>query len=57
VLGKCPYLKKEECISVIETPTKVEPQEHNFRFWGKVEELEGKFLRVTTLADKLTIYF
>ena len=57
VLRKHPYLKKEWCISVIETPIKVEPQEHNrFRFWGKIEELEGKFLRVITLADKLTIH-
>lgn len=56
-LRKRSYLKKEWCISVIETPIKVEPQEHNrFIFWGKIEELEGKFLRVITLADKLTIH-
>ena len=37
VLRKRPYLKKEWCIRVIETPLKVEPQEHNrFRFWGLI---------------------
>jgi hypothetical protein len=47
ILHKRPYLRKEWCIRVIENPIKVEPQEDNrFRFWGKIEELEGKILRV-----------
>ena len=49
ILRKRPYLKKEWCIRVIKNPIKVEPQEKNrFRFWGKIEELEGKieFLRI-----------
>jgi len=30
----------------------VERQEHNrFRFWAKVEEFEGRILRVITLDD------
>ena len=57
VLRKRPYIKKEWCIKIIENPIKVEPQEKNrFRFWGEVEELEGKFLRVITLEDKETIH-
>lgn len=57
VLRKRPYLKKEWCIWVIESPFKVEPQENNrFRFWGKVEEWEEKILRVVTLEDKITIH-
>ena len=57
VLRKRPYLKKEWCIRIIESHLKVEPQENNrFRFWGKVEELEGKILRVVTLDDKITIH-
>ena len=57
VLRKRLYLKKEWCIRVIENPIKVEPQENNrFRFWGKINELEGKMLRVITLEDKLTIH-
>ncbi len=57
VLRKRPYLKKEWCIHVCENPLKVELQENNrFRFWGKVEELEGRILRVVTLIDKKTIH-
>jgi len=56
-LRKRPYLKKEWCIRVLEHPIKVESQEHNrFRFWGEIEELEGRFLRVITLEDKITIH-
>ena len=57
VLRKRPYLKKEWCIQVIENPIRVEPQENNrFRFWGEIEGLEGKILRVITLEDKITIH-
>jgi hypothetical protein len=57
ILRKKSYLKKEWCIQVVEHPIKVEPQEDNrFRFWGKIEELEGKILRVITLEDKITIH-
>lgn len=57
VLRKRPYLKKEWCIRVIENPIKIEPQENNrFRFWGKIDELEGKILRVVTLEDKISIH-
>jgi hypothetical protein len=57
VLRKRPYLKKEWCIRVIERPLKSEPQEQNrFRFWGVVEELHGRVLRVITLEDKKTIH-
>jgi hypothetical protein len=57
VLRKRPYLKKEWCVSVIENPLKVEPEELNrFRFWGAVSELEGRVLRAITLSDKKTIH-
>ena len=57
VLRKRPYLKKEWCIQVINNPLKVEPQEQNrFRFWGIIDELEGRILRVVTLEDKRTIH-
>ena len=56
VLRKRPYLTKEMCIRVIESPLRVEPQENNrFRFWAAVPELGGRYLRVITLADKRTI--
>jgi hypothetical protein len=57
VLRKRPYLKKEWCIRVCEKPSMIEPQEKNrFRFWGEIEELEGRVLRVITLEDKKTIH-
>lgn len=56
VLRKRPYLKKEWCIQVLENPLRVEEQEGNrYRFWGIIENLEGRVLRVVTLADKVTI--
>ena len=57
VLRKRPYLKREWCIRVCEKPIRVEAQENNrFHFWGEIEELDGRFLRVITLADKKTIH-
>ena len=57
VLRKRPYLQKEWCIRVIENPIRVESQEHNrYRFWGEIEEMEGRILRVVTLADRETIH-
>ena len=57
VLRKRPYLKKEWCQRVVKNPIRFEPQEHNrFRFWGEIEELGGRYLRVITLSDKKTIH-
>jgi hypothetical protein len=50
VLRKRPYIKKEWCVRVVENPISAEEQEGNrFRFWGIVEELGGRVLRVVTL--------
>jgi hypothetical protein len=57
VLRKRPYLKREWCIQVIESPLKIEVQEDDrVRFWGVVEELGGRILRVVTLGDRRTIH-
>jgi hypothetical protein len=57
VLRKRPYIRKEWCIRVVEDPVRVEQQEHNrWRFWGVIDELEGRVLRVVTLEDKRTIH-
>ncbi len=57
VLRKRPYIEKEWCIYVLENALRAEPQEHNrYRFWAAIPELEGRFLRVVTLEDKLTIH-
>jgi hypothetical protein len=52
VLRKRPYLKRDWCIKVLENPVKVEKQEKNrYRFWARIPELEGRYLRVVTLED------
>jgi hypothetical protein len=57
VLKKRPYLREEWCIRVLEHPIRSEPQEHNrYRFWGEIDGLEGRDLRVVTLDDKRTIH-
>ena len=57
VLRKRPYLKKEWCIRVLETPIRSEAQEKNrYRFWGEIVELKGRYLRVITLEDRVTIH-
>ena len=57
VMRKRPYLRKEWCVRVLENPIRVEPQEHNrYRFWGAIDELQGRDLRVITLSDKKTIH-
>ena len=57
VLRKRPYIKKEWCIFVLQNALHSEPQEHNrYRFWAAIPDLEGRFLRVVTLKDKLTIH-
>jgi len=57
VLRKRPYLTKEMCIRVVEFPLRSELQEPDrFRFWAKIPELGGRYLRVVTLGDKLTIH-
>jgi hypothetical protein len=57
VLRKRPYLRREWCARVLDAPIRSTPQEKNrHRFWGKVPELEDRYLRVVTLADKVTIH-
>ena len=57
VLAKRPYVTKDRCIRVVEAPLRFERQEANrFRFWRAIPELEGRFLRVITLEDKVTIH-
>ena len=56
VLPKRPYLRKDWCISVVERPVRWEPQGNSrFRFWAPIPELGGRYLRVITLAEKVTI--
>ena len=42
---------------MVKNPIRVEPQDENrFRFWGRIDELGGRVLRVITLEDKITIH-
>jgi len=57
VLRKRPYLRKDWCIYVLENAVHSEPQEQNrFRYWAPIPELDGRFLRVITLEDRMTIH-
>lgn len=57
VLRKRPYLQKKWCVHVLENAVHSEPQEQNrFRYWAAIPELGGRYLRVITLADRVTIH-
>lgn len=58
VLPKRPYLSEEICIKVIENHQRKEMQEdgERVRFWAKGDDLNGRYLRVITLADERTIH-
>ncbi|MDO8908252.1 MAG: hypothetical protein Q7W55_07105 [Pseudohongiella sp.] len=57
VLRKRPYLRKMWCEYVLEKPDYSEPQELNrHRFWRQIPELDGRYLRVVTLEDKVTVH-
>ena len=58
VLTKRPYLTKDLCVRDLMNPIRKEVQEdgERVRFWGKVPELDGRFLRVITLSDEITIH-
>jgi len=57
VLRRRPYIKKEWYSYVIHNAVRSEPQEGNrYRFWAAVPELNGRYLRVVTLADMVTVH-
>lgn len=56
VLRKRPYIKIEWCVRAIEQPIEWKVQaDGKIRHWVFVEEL-GKYLRVITLCDGVTIH-
>jgi hypothetical protein len=56
VLRKRPYLRREWCERVLAHPLKREVQQDGrIRFWGTIAELDGRALRVVTLADGETV--
>jgi hypothetical protein len=57
VLRKRTYLSEKICRRVLDNFEKKEIQvDGPIRFWGRTEELGGKYLRVVTLEDGITIH-
>ena len=58
VLRKRPYLRREWCIRAVTNPLKTEVQSEDgrVRFWARIDEAEGRYLRVVTLSDRVTIH-
>lgn len=50
-------IKDEWIRRVIKSPVKKEIQEDGrIRLWGRIEEMEGKYLRVILLSDEETVH-
>ncbi len=57
VLRKRPYLRKEWCQRIVDQPLRTEAQPNGrWRFWGRIPELGNRYLRVVTLADRVTVH-
>ena len=57
ILRRRPCLKKEWSVRVVKLPLRSAPQEQNrYRFWAVCPELGGRYLRVVTLENKVTIH-
>jgi hypothetical protein len=57
VLRKRPYIEPEWCAAVLASPITQETQaDGRIRFWGYVDQLGGKALRVVTLEVGETIH-
>jgi hypothetical protein len=57
VLRKRPYLQRHWCEQVLADPLRREVQpDGRIRFWGIVEEVPSRFLRVVTLEDGETVH-
>ena len=57
VLRKRPYLKREWCERIIARPVRREQQQDGrIRYWGYVDGLGGRALRVITLPDGITVH-
>ena len=58
VLAKRPYITREMCIRVVQNPVRMElhSDRDRVRSWAEVPELDGRVLRVVTLANQRTIH-
>jgi hypothetical protein len=56
VLVKRPYIKREWCERILTNPVlRVLQPDGRIRHWGYIDELDGRALRVVTLADGETV--
>ena len=57
VLRKRPYIRIEWCLEVIANPIQTEIQsDGRIRYWGYIDDLNGKALRVFILEDGETLH-
>jgi hypothetical protein len=57
VLRKRPFLRKEWCQRIVDQPLRAECQPNGrWRYWGQVPEFGNRYLRVVTLADRVTVH-
>jgi len=57
VLRKRPFLRREWCAAVLRAPIRREAQaDGRVRYWGYIDDLGGRALRVVTLADGETVH-
>ena len=57
ILPRRPYLTRDMCIQVVRYPVRCELQDHErYRFWAAIPVLGGRYLRVITLEDMVTIH-
>jgi hypothetical protein len=53
---KRPYVTRALCIATVLEPSKaIEQPDGRWRFWRSFDELGGRYLRVVTLADRVTV--
>jgi len=58
VLRERPYLTVEMCRKVIDNHCRKEVQDvGRIRFWARIDVLGGRYLRVVTLEDGITIHY
>jgi hypothetical protein len=57
ILEQRPEIRVEWCIRTVEKPLRIEPQQNGrTRYWAKIDEFGGRFLRVVVLEDKVTLF-
>jgi hypothetical protein len=58
VIRDRPAIRRDWCIRTIENAVREQwqAQDRRWRFWASIPELGGRYLRVITLEDRVTIH-